>query len=46
LRRLNRYFDVVRDVEQRTVKSESTNRTFEVADQPAGVPQLSGSAPG
>ena len=36
--KLGEYFDAVRDVEQRIVKSESTNSTFEVPSQPVGVP--------
>ncbi|MSV27779.1 MAG: DUF1552 domain-containing protein [Bryobacterales bacterium] len=36
--KLGEYFDAVRDVEQRIAKGESTNSTFEVPDQPAGVP--------
>ncbi len=36
--KLGEYFDAVRDVEQRIVKGESTNSTFEVPDQPVGVP--------
>ena len=36
--KLDEYFDAVRDVEQRIVKGESTNSTFEVPDQPVGVP--------
>ena len=36
--KLGEYFDAVRDVEQRIVKSESTNSTFEVPEQPVGVP--------
>lgn len=36
--KLGEYFDAVRDVEQRIVKSESTNSSFEVPSQPVGVP--------
>ena len=36
--KLGEYFDAVRDVEQRIAKSESTNSTFEVPEQPVGVP--------
>lgn len=36
--KLSQYFDAVRDVEQRIVKSESTNSTFDVPEQPVGVP--------
>ena len=37
--KLGEYFDAVRDVEQRIAKGESTNSTFEVPDQPVGVPE-------
>ncbi len=37
--KLGQYFDAVRDVEQRIVRAESTNSTFEVPDQPVGVPE-------
>jgi hypothetical protein len=36
--KLGEYFDAVRDVEQRIVKSESTNASFDVPEQPVGVP--------
>ena len=36
--KLGEYFDAVRDVEQRIVKSESTNSSFEIPQQPVGVP--------
>jgi len=36
--KLGAYFDAVRDVEQRISKGESTNSTFDVPEQPIGVP--------
>ncbi|RPI53648.1 MAG: DUF1552 domain-containing protein [Acidobacteria bacterium] len=37
--KLGQYFDAVRDVEQRIVRAESTNSTFDVPEQPVGVPE-------
>ena len=37
--KLSEYLDAVRDVEQRIVKSESTNSDFAVPEQPVGVPE-------
>jgi len=37
--KLGQYFDAVRDVEKRIVRSESTNSNFEVPEQPVGVPE-------